>query len=237
MDSHDCKYRPALLLRAGCGLVALTLLSACGARDDGTTGSLPDDYRTRHPIVVTNVQHAIELPVAPGSGHLTQGMSDMVTGFSQNYRNASSGYVDIMVPSGSPNATAAVMVAKRVKSLLVSKGIPAVRIVTQTYPAAPSGDAAPIRLSYMATTATVAPCGQWPEDLSDNISQNRNWENFGCASQANLAAQIASPTDLIAPRGMSPIDAERRATVITNFESGTDTSTTSSSSSSSSSSN
>ncbi|MCE6078225.1 pilus assembly protein CpaD, partial [Agrobacterium vitis] len=35
-------------------------------------------------------------------------------------------------------------------------------------------------------------------------------------------------TDLIAPRGMTPIDAERRSTVIDNYRDGKDTSTTTS---------
>ncbi|MDE1996302.1 MAG: pilus assembly protein CpaD, partial [Rhizobiaceae bacterium] len=44
---------------------------------------------------------------------------------------------------------------------------------------------------------------------------------FGCASQNNLAAQVANPTDLIAPRAMSPIDADQRSKVIDNYRNGT----------------
>lgn len=52
------------------------------------------------------------------------------------------------------------------------------------YAASPNGDAAPIRLSYVAVTAMTGQCGQWPEDLSDNSFANKNWYNFGCASRA-----------------------------------------------------
>jgi pilus assembly protein CpaD len=66
----------------------------------------------------------------------------------------------------------------------------------------------------MAMTASTGECGRWPDDLLANTSENKHYANFGCASQNNLAAQISNPGDLIAPRGMTPIDAERRSTVI-----------------------
>jgi len=59
--------------------------------------------------------------------------------------------------------------------------------------------------------------------LIQNSVKNENWHNFGCATQQNLAAQIANPMDIVAPRGMSPIDAERRSTVITKWRAGTAT--------------
>ncbi|WP_051558921.1 CpaD family pilus assembly protein [Allorhizobium undicola] len=215
------------------GLAGLTFaLAGCANRDTMATGSISDDYRARHPIVVTDVEHNLDLPVAPGESKLTIGMADTLTGFAQDYRNASTGYVQMMLPRGAPNTQAAATLARQIRSHLAAKGVPSPKIIERYYQAGPSGDAAPIRLSYTATTAVAGPCGQWPEDLSNDTSDNRNWHNFGCSSQANLAAQVASPTDLIRPRGMTPIDAERRSTVISDYRSGTDTSTTSSSSSS-----
>jgi pilus assembly protein CpaD len=94
-------------------------------------------------------------------------------------------------------------------------------MIETTYDASVTGDAAPIRLSYVAITAQTAPCGAWPEDLALNTLENRNYYNFGCATQSNLAAQIANPTDLVGPRQMSPIDAEQRGQVIDSWR-GTD---------------
>ena len=68
----------------------------------------------------------------------------------------------------------------------------------------------PFALSFVGVTAMTDQCGQWPEDLMMNSMANKNWHNFGCASQNNLAAQIANPNDLFTPRGETPIDAERR---------------------------
>ncbi|WP_321383349.1 CpaD family pilus assembly protein [Rhizobium sp.] len=209
---------PGLVL----GLVAVLSLSGCGSmgKDSMSTGSIPDDYRTRHPIMMTDVEHSLDLPVAQGNAHMTVGMADTVTGFAQDYHNASSGFVQIMVPRGSTNAVAAASVVRQVRSQLVAKGVPSSKIIERPYQAQAQGDAAPIRLSYVATTAVAGPCGQWPEDLANDTSQNKSWENFGCATQANLAAQIANPTDLIAPRGMTPIDADRRMQVISTYRTG-----------------
>lgn len=234
-ESHHTMSAPASHKQPGparrAAFVAATMamaamLTACGSlKTDGTqTNSIPDDYRTRHPITLTEVEHTLDIPVASGDRKMTIGMRDTVAGFSSDYRSSSSGAVQIMVPHGSANAGAAAQLGREARSVLVQKGIPGKRIIMTSYQADPRGDAAPIRLSYVATTAITNQCGNWPADLTNNTLANKNWDNFGCATQNNLAAQIASPTDLVAPRGMTPIDAARRSTVIGLYRDGDDTS-------------
>jgi pilus assembly protein CpaD len=206
-------------------LTTAALAQGC-ARDPMSTGAIPDDYRTRHPITLSEAQHSLDIPVSSGDNRLTIGMVDNIKGFAQSYSATSSGVVQIQLPTGSPNSAAASLIKRQVRSALTSSGIPAGKIVETPYRAAASGDAAPIRLSYIAITAMTGQCGQWPEDLSNNTYSNKNWYNFGCASQNNLAAQIANPMDLVGPRGMSPIDAERRSLVIGNYRAGKTTATT-----------
>lgn len=207
-------------------LGAAAVLTGCGANRDGmTTGAIPDDYRTRHPITVTEVEHTLDIPISSGDRKLTIGMKDTIAGFASDYLASSSGTMQIMVPQGSMNAGAASMLRKEIRATLAGRGVPSPRIIETSYQAAATGDAAPVRLSYVATTAVTDQCGQWPEDLSDNTIMNRNWHNFGCATQSNLAAQVASPMDLIAPRGVAPIDAARRSKVIGLYRAGNDTAT------------
>jgi pilus assembly protein CpaD len=206
-------------------LLASGLLQAC-ARDPMSTGAIPDDYRTRHPITLSEAQHSLDIPVSAGDNRLTIAMVDTIRGFAQSYSATSSGVVQIQLPSGSPNSVAASLIKRQIRSTLTSSGVPSSKIVETRYGADPQGDAAPIRLSYVAVTAMTGQCGQWPEDLTANTYSNKNWYNFGCASQNNLAAQIANPMDLVGPRGMSPIDAERRSLVIGNYRAGKNTATT-----------
>ncbi|MCZ7446486.1 CpaD family pilus assembly protein [Agrobacterium rhizogenes] len=212
------------------GLIAVAALAAgllqgC-ARDPMTTNAIPDDYRTRHPITLSEAEHSLDIPVSTGDSRLTTAMADNVRGFAQNYASMSTGIINIQMPSGSPNSATAARMAKQIRSTLSGAGVAQGKIMETRYAASANGDAAPIRLSYVAVTAMTGQCGQWPEDLSDNTFANKNWYNFGCASQSNLAAQIANPMDLVGPRGMSPIDAERRAVVIDTYRGKTSTAPT-----------
>jgi pilus assembly protein CpaD len=214
--------RIARLSLAAVGLIALgvSVTSCANPRDNMTTGALSDDYRQRHPIVLTQAEHTVDIPVAAGERGLTAGARDTVRGFSQDYRSHSTGTVEIMAPRGAPNTPSVMAVRQQIRRELVATGIPSRRIVDTFYPADGAGDAAPIRLRFSATTAVTNACGQWPEDLSDNAFDNQNYYNFGCAQQSNLAAQVANPTDLIAPRAQTPIDADQRSKVISDYRSG-----------------
>ena len=115
------------------------------------------------------------------------------------------------------NAEAASYMRRDIRSMLSSSGISSPKSVESSYGANETGDAAPIRLSFMAITAMTDECGKWPEDIANNTIENKNYHNFGCASQNNLAAQIANPMDHVTPRAMSPIDAEQRSNVIKTY--------------------
>lgn len=205
---------------AALGLAAM-LLQACanGNRDDLKTGAIPDDYRTRHPIVLAEVEQSIDIPVASGDRSLSIGAQDVINGFFAEYRRTSSGVLRIQYPSGASNSAAAQTLRRSFRQLALQNGVPGGRIQETSYQADPNGGLAPIRLSYNSMKATTDQCGQWPSDILHDTT-NRNWDNYGCATQSNLAAQIANPTDLVSPREMTPIDAKRRTTVIGNYRDG-----------------
>ncbi|MCY0149200.1 CpaD family pilus assembly lipoprotein [Hoeflea sp. G2-23] len=200
-------------------LFAASLLSGCAGwgGQSITVGAVPDDYRTSHPIIVSEQERTVDIPVATGDRNLTIAMREIVRGAAINYRSSASGAIRIMVPVGSTNSGAASVLSRQVAGVLRKEGVPGDRILTSPYQVSSPDDAAPIRIAFLAITASTGKCGRWPDDLLANTSENRNYANFGCASQSNLAAQIANPGDLIAPRGMTPIDAERRSTVIESY--------------------
>lgn len=202
------------------------MLAGCGTnKDNMSTGAIPDDYRTRHPITLNEVEHTLDIPIASGDRRLSNGVQDSIGGFATDYLSTSSGSIQIMLPQGSGNAGAASNVRAQIRKVLTAKGVQANRIIETSYQASATGDAAPVRLSYVAITAVTNQCGEWPEDLQNNTFSNKNYHNFGCASQSNIAAQIANPMDLVTPRAMAPIDASRRSTVIGLYRDGSDTST------------
>ena len=214
------------ILLSGLVIGTAVVLSGCGSTKDRlTTSAIPDDYRTRHPIMLSEVEHTLDVPIASGDRKLTVGVQDSIAGFAADYLSASTGTIQIMVPHGSPNSGAASGMRKQIRQVLTTRGVAANKIIETSYQAEANSNAAPVRISYVAITAMTNPCGEWPEDLQDNTFSNKNYHNFGCATQSNLAAQIANPMDLVTPRDMAPIDATRRSTVIGLYRQGSDTST------------
>ena len=195
----------------------VALASGCANADRTTTGALPDDYRTRHPIVVGEQERTIDIPIATGATRLTPGQRDVIAGFVSRYSTDSSGLFRIILPRGARNDAAAEVTGRQIRKLLARYGVPASKVMLENYAAVAPEEAAPIRLSYFAIAASTTPCGQWPEDIAFDTSGNKNYYNFGCATQNNLAAQIADPNDLLGPRRMTPADATQRGEALKRY--------------------
>lgn len=194
-------------------LAAVSLLAGCAQRD--MTGSIPDDYRTNHPIVIAEKEQVADIPVGHADSKLSMTQRSIVQNVVANYRANGSGVIHILIPAGSPNARAAARLRDDIAATLRKGGVKPFNISSERYQAG-AEETAPIRLSYSAMTASTNACGQWPKDLLATAA-NRHYANFGCASQNNFAAQVANPADLLGPRASSPIDAERRGIVIDDY--------------------
>lgn len=226
MSGFNSKDRPApehVALSRGSRLLAavavVAMTSGCAAvkRDHVVVGSVPQDYRTNHPITIAEREIALDMPA--DSGGMTKGEEETLAGFLGRYNRESGNVVRLMVPSGSANEAAAVRKATALAAALTRHGINRAAIQTVPYGVADASAIAPVRVAYMALTADTDRCGRWPGDLAET-SENRNYANFGCSYQKNLAAQIANPTDLVGPRASSEIDPGRRGTVIDEWQTG-----------------
>jgi pilus assembly protein CpaD len=78
-------------------------------------------------------------------------------------------------------------------------------------------------LSFARFEAEAPECAPlWEQDLAHQ-SNNQPWASFGCATNANLAAMIEDPADLLRPRDMDPRDSNRRSTVMEAYREGAQT--------------
>ena len=195
---------------------AVAAASGCARRDSIVVGSVPDDYRTNHPIVISEQDKTVDIPVGIADRGLSRMQRVAADGFIAGYDRSAAPVVSVMVPYGSANQAAASVVAADLVKRLRKAGVPEGRIAHQPYEASQYGDSAPIRLVYAEMRASTGPCGRWPEDLMNN-SENKHWANFGCSYQNNLAAQIANPADLLGPRQPSEIDTARRSVSIDDY--------------------
>lgn len=202
-------------------LLLATALAGCGSigRDPIQVGSVPDDYRTRHPIVLSEQEQVLDVPVASGARELSVATLSNVEGFAAGFASAGTGVIYVMLPRGSANERAAAHVKGEILSAIATGGAARRSVIIQHYDATAHGPSAPVRLSYQGVEASTGPCGRWPDDLADTV-ENRNYHDFGCSSQSNLAKLVANPVDLLGPRKMSPIDATQRAAVIEDYQAG-----------------
>lgn len=197
-------------------IAAAALMAGCANRDSVHVGSIPDDYRTSHPIVIGEKEKKVDIPVAYSDTRLSRVQRVAVDGFIANYDRSAAPVVTVMTPYGSGNQHAASLVAADMVKRLRAAGVPEGRILHQPYGAADYGDSAPIRLAYSEMTASVGQCGRWPADMLDD-SNNKHWANFGCSYQNNLAAQVANPADFLGPRKPAEIDTTRRGVTLDDY--------------------
>jgi pilus assembly protein CpaD len=202
-------------------LLAAVTLAGCGmtARDPIQVGSVPDDYRTRHPIVLSEQQQSLDVPIASGTRELLLPVKSNIRAFAANFASAGTGSLFLTMPSGSQNEHAVKRVQNDILTAIADGGASRSRVITQYYDASAYGPSAPIRLSYTAVAASTAPCGNWPADMTDTV-ENKHYHDYGCSTQANLAAIVDNPGDLLGPRQTSQIDAEQRAAVIKRYQAG-----------------
>jgi pilus assembly protein CpaD len=179
-------------------------------------GSVPDDYRTKHPISISEQEQHLDVPVGTGDKGLSLAQRSVIQGFIAQYSSNGSGPIQVALPSGSSNSAAAARVRSDVVLAIRKAGVTESQVVTVNYQgAAEAGN--PIRISYRAISASTDQCGKWPEDISET-SENKNYHDFGCSYQNNLAAQLANPADLLGPRNSGEIDATKRLKVIKDYQ-------------------
>ncbi|AWN38391.1 CpaD family pilus assembly protein [Methylobacterium radiodurans] len=223
--------RPTRRAAAALAVLVGTALGGCQA-DRATTGSLyPHDYRARHPIVLTDGTRMLDV-FPTGVGHLDPRQTADIDAFVLEYRRYGRGTLTVEVPRGvGPGAGAA---AERtllaLRRLAATGGVGSHEFVVAGYPVANPGLAAPVRLSFQRLQAQVADkCGLYPQDLGfstpmTNLRNEPAW-NLGCATQSNVAAQIADPIDLVRGRTEGRLDTARRVKDIGQVREGKDPST------------
>ncbi|MFN3745145.1 MAG: CpaD family pilus assembly protein [Hyphomicrobiaceae bacterium] len=180
------------------------------------------DARQRHPIVVTDQPANLTLRVSAGATGLTPAQRSQALHFFRTYgAGGGASRLAIAVPSGSPNEVAAVRAVADLRAIVRDAGIEEANVTVGPYRAG-RDSSAPIKIAYARFVAEAPECGRWPDNLAHD-PRNLPYANFGCATQRNLAVQIANPADLLGPRTMTPASAERRDGVYEKYVKGAPT--------------
>lgn len=205
--------RASLIVFASAVLLTAPLAACSGAAGTG-------------PIPLTPTSR-FALQVEPGLDRLAFAVHE--TGLSDNQalalrdmvnRFAQEGAPLLIVEAPSGDDPVASDIAWRIKGALEAQGVSPhqVRVVTYVAPE----PRAPVLVGFETIRATVPTCGTSWTNLG-RTGANAGYANFGCAVNANLAAQIADPRDIVSPRAMQPGSAARRAVIFDKYRLGEQT--------------
>jgi pilus assembly protein CpaD len=222
--------------RAACLAAALVGLglSLGGCMHDEPMSSLnagiPDDYRMRHPIAVEEANSSIVVFVGQGRGGLSAEQRADVMNLAQTWMKEGTGGISADIPVDTPNARAAADSFREIQAMLSAAGVPPRGLVVRKYHPQDPQQLAAIRLSYPRLHATAGPCGLWPEDLGPSVKnksyyENKDYYNFGCSYQRNMAAMVETPSDLVQPRPETPVYTARRSVAFQKYRKGEATTT------------
>ncbi len=227
----DCSLEQFLDVRAlrrsaACvALLAASALGGCGVNRQLPPPVAAHDAHDRHPVVLADVPHVVDVFPSASKGHSDYTTEGRVREFVARYNEIGYGQISMLAPVGAHRSSGADIVRRA----LANAGVRG-NILVGTYPVTDTGLAAPVRLSFQAIKAKVPHrCGEWPVDLASGSStdgwNNQTYWNFGCATQATLAAQVADPRDLAGPRGETESDIEMRMRGINKIRRGEDPTT------------
>jgi pilus assembly protein CpaD len=202
------------------------LLAGCGGTVDRIVPtSVPmEDYHNRHPILLAETAHTLDIFPSPKAVGLDHRTASQVRDFARDYRQNGHGPITVLVPAiGGAYGRGELAEIRRG---LAAAGIEAPLQVV-SYPIVNPALASPIRLRFVGLKAKVADkCGDWPNDLASGSSvegwENKPYWNLGCATQSALAAQVADSRDLVTPAGDDPADTIMRSRAIAAMRKGTD---------------
>lgn len=198
-------------------ILMLLALTACARAFNGAEDSIA--VEDRYPITVNPDTATLEVVVLPGQRSLDATDATSIGSFISEYKMRGHSLMQVSLPRGSRNASSAERVYKQVRGEFSKRGLSDAYVETTAYQASPDEDSAPIIMTFTRYVAETTKCGNWSDSMAWS-PDNKPWANFGCATQNNLAAMMEDPHDLVAPRGMSPSDPERRTIVFDKYRNG-----------------
>jgi len=231
MTSRLALDRSRAFRMAGLLVGLAVMLGACKhTEEELVTASFPDDYRLRHPIAIEEANRSVVVFVGQARGGLTASQRADVIGLAQIWVQEATGAITVDVPVDTRNARAAAETFREIQGTLAAGGVPPRGIVMRNYRPEDPRQLPAIRLNYPKISAVAGPCGLWPDDLGPSVKnkvyfENKQYYNFGCSYQRNMAAMVDNPADLVQPRSETPAYTPRRTTAFDKYRRGTTTAT------------
>jgi pilus assembly protein CpaD len=197
--------------------IGLSVLGACAGVPKPDVANPLSSAADRHQPTAEAAIQRLEIQVEPGESSLDAGERARLHAFASDYLRYGHGALVLETPSGGENADAASAVAADTRRALMDAGVSHAAIAGSTRT---ESGAAPILVSFDRFEARAPECTPlWRQDLGHQ-SNNQAWDSFGCATNANLAALVEDPADLLGPRAEAARDSGRRDVVMDAYRQG-----------------
>lgn len=197
----------AILFTTGCG-------GGYAARNDAAAENpvlqshLQRTVLEAHTPTAVPVEARLVLAAADGAQGLTGVEYSQLTSFANDFVQLGRGTLVISVPANANNSATAALIAQDAQRALYAGGVDYAKISGGTYQAQGRTNA-PVMLSFARYEAVKIACQPWSEIDPRKTASNLSPDRFGCAQNANLAAMVSDPGDLLADRRDGPRDAGR----------------------------
>lgn len=205
-------------MRKQCALavtIAVATLMTAGCRehmrlDDFTAAELNDPDK-RHPIAYRGQTEALLVEMGGKGEGLSYDQQADVYRFVKRYRAEANGPITVSAPRSAGGHLAAIRALREIEYALEASGISGRNVRKERHGDYDNGDFGPaIKLAYVRPVAVAPECQQWPDDLGRDRERIHH-ENYGCASQRNLALMVDNSRDLQRAQTLSPRSSERRS--------------------------
>src|ERR1700722_17057328 len=110
------RYSPLLAAVAVSAILAgCTHVQSANIDRHVIVGSVPDDYRTNHPIAIEEGVETLDVPAGLNTIRLTRGVKGNIDGFPQQFLESDSASIAVVTPAGSTNQAAARALAGEIR--------------------------------------------------------------------------------------------------------------------------
>lgn len=212
------KERTARVVLVAAAIFALAVSQGgCRRLEDYEAAELSNPEK-RHAIGYSSVAETLYVEVGPGGAGLSPNQEADVYRFVERYKAESTGVLRLGSPRRAGAHLAVSNSARQVQSIVHGAGVAPSALEVVRYSGEPRMGPA-LQLSYDRPVAVAPQCADWGTDLGEN-RERLPFNNFGCATQRNMALTVANARDLQHPQAETPRSSEVRSTSWTKYTSG-----------------
>ncbi len=197
-------------------VLALAGLSACATPT--VPGQLTDARTPTEQWRAEPISQPEEVQLAIHATGVSRTQADALSIFVADWREAGGGTITIQSPVEGVDPAVAYRASDSARAFLTGQGVAPDQIRVVGYRPESEGRPA-LRIGYLRHELAIPECGREWTNIAKS-ADNKVQPNFGCATTANMAAQIANPADLAGPRAMTPPDAQRRVLMLDKYRKG-----------------